>query len=271
MADPGSRTAAPAARWLVSGRASKSAWVYRWRGRAKSSIGVRRLDDLPGVHDRDAVGAPGDDAEVVGHQHDRHLEVAAQPVDAARGSAPGSSRRAPWSARRRSAAAGRRRARSRSSPAGACRRRTGAGSRPACCRAWAMPTRSRTSRARLRASLRRHVPVQQHGLGDLVAHGHGRVERGERVLEDHADAAAADRLHLLRRRRLSRSTPSSRTLPSTTWPPVGSSRRTESAVIVLPHPDSPTRPRHSPAAESGRRRRRRARSTASARCRCAAR
>src|SRR4051812_23119905 len=43
------------------------------------------------------------------------------------------------------------------------------------------------------------------------------------------------------------STPSNRTLPPTPPPPVGSSRITESAVIVLPHPDSPTSPSVSPA------------------------
>ncbi len=42
------------------------------------------------------------------------------------------------------------------------------------------------------------------------------------------------------------STPSTVMLPPTTEPPPGSSRMTDSAVIVLPLPDSPTMPRHSP-------------------------
>ena len=35
------------------------------------------------------------------------------------------------------------------------------------------------------------------GLGDLPAHGHGGVEAGHGVLEDHADVVAAQSLHLL--------------------------------------------------------------------------
>ncbi len=42
------------------------------------------------------------------------------------------------------------------------------------------------------------VPVQQHRLGDLVADGVGGVQRGQRVLEDHADIVAADPAHLFR-------------------------------------------------------------------------
>ena len=44
------------------------------------------------------------------------------------------------------------------------------------------------------------------------------------------------------------------TAPPVITPPGGSSRRTDSAVMVLPQPDSPTRPRHSPAATAGSRR-----------------
>src|SRR5581483_2342582 len=44
-----------------------------------------------------------------------------------------------------------------------------------------------------------------------------------------------------------RSLPSNMTCPSVILPPVGSSRTTDRAVIVLPEPDSPTRPTVSPA------------------------
>src|SRR5262245_13761298 len=38
--------------------------------------------------------------------------------------------------------------------------------------------------------------MQQDGLLDLVADGEDRVERGHRLLEDHADLVAADLAHL---------------------------------------------------------------------------
>ena len=76
-------------------------------GRREDRLRVGVLDDPPGVHHGDVVGHLGDDAEVVGDHHDRRVELAAQALDAARGSAPGPSRRAPSSARRRSAASGR--------------------------------------------------------------------------------------------------------------------------------------------------------------------
>ena len=90
------------------------------------------LDDPPGVHDRHPVGDVRHHAEVVGHEDHGRAGLVAQVASSARGSAPGSSRRARWSARRRSACSGRTTAPSRSSRAGACRRRTRAGrSRPA--------------------------------------------------------------------------------------------------------------------------------------------
>ena len=42
--------------------------------------------------------------------------------------------------------------------------------------------------------------------------------------------------------------PSTMMRPPVTSPPPGSSRMIDSAVIVLPEPDSPTMPRHSPGA-----------------------
>ena len=41
-----------------------------------------------------------------------------------------------------------------------------------------------------------HPLVQAHRLGDLVAHGEDRIERGHRLLEDHGDLVAADLAHL---------------------------------------------------------------------------
>ena len=61
----------------------------------------RFFDDAAGVHDGDAVRHFGDDAEVVGDEEQREAEPSAEGPAAGRGSAPGSSRRAPSSARRR--------------------------------------------------------------------------------------------------------------------------------------------------------------------------
>ena len=88
---------------------------------------VGLLDDLAGVHHRDPVAHLGDDAEVVGDQHDRRARSRRAGCASGRGSAPGSSRRARSSARRRSAARARRRGPSRSSPAGPCRPTSRAG------------------------------------------------------------------------------------------------------------------------------------------------
>ena len=48
------------------------------------------LDDLAGVHHRDAIAEPGDDAEVVGDQQHGEAEPLLQVGDADRGSGPGS-------------------------------------------------------------------------------------------------------------------------------------------------------------------------------------
>ena len=80
------------------------------------------LHDLAGVHDDDVLDHLGDDAEVVGDQQQRRVGPLLDGLRGARGSGPGSSRRAPSSARRRSAASARTTAPSRSSRAGACRR-----------------------------------------------------------------------------------------------------------------------------------------------------
>ncbi len=130
---------------------------------------------------------PGDHAQVVGDQDDRHAEALRAGRRSAPGSASGWSRRARWSARRRSAASARRPAPSRSSRAGACRRTAGAGSSPTRSAGRGMPTRPSTSTARVERAALRRAPVQPHRLGDLVADRHRRVQRGHRVLEDHAD------------------------------------------------------------------------------------
>ena len=103
--------------------------MYGWRGEPNSCSAEPGLHEHPGVHDVDALAHPGDDAEVVRDQDQRGVLLARRARAAGRGSAPGSSRRAPSSARRRSAASACTRAPSRSSRAGASRPRTDADSR----------------------------------------------------------------------------------------------------------------------------------------------
>ena len=137
-----------------------------------------------------------------------------QAVDAARGSASGSSRPARWSARRRSAAWARRPAPSRSSRAGACRRTAGAGSRPQPLRGLGMPTRPSTSTARLvrPAAYARGAAARVSAI--CLPDGHRRVQRRHRVLEDHPDLVAADLAHARVVAAPARSGP-----PSRIWPP----------------------------------------------------
>ena len=83
------------------------------------------------LHHADAVGVAADDAQIMRDQQQRQPAAGLQPRQQPPGSAPGSSRPAPSSVRRRSAAPGRWRAPWRSSRAGAVRRRAGAETRPA--------------------------------------------------------------------------------------------------------------------------------------------
>ena len=76
----------------------------RARRRASSTSAVSTIRPAYITSTRSAT--LGDDAEVVRDQDDRRAELALQVLHQRRGSAPGSSRRARWSARRRSAASG---------------------------------------------------------------------------------------------------------------------------------------------------------------------
>ena len=159
-------------------------------------VGRALLDHLAGVHHGHLVGPAGDHAEVVGDQDDGHAEVASQRVDEVEdlrldgdveggrglvgdeqlglaGQGDGDHHPLPHAARELvrvvvDPGCGARDPRELEDLDGA-----GASRPPG------------------------HRAVQQHRLGDLVADGHGRVQGGQRVLEDHADALAADLLHRL--------------------------------------------------------------------------
>jgi hypothetical protein len=96
----------------------------------------------------------------------------------------------------------------------------------------------------------RHAPrraqalVQAQRLGDLPAHRVQRVQRRHRLLEDHADARAAQR-HSASSSSVVSSCRRSGSSPPT-CAPSGSRPISASAVIDLPQPDSPIRPTVSP-------------------------
>jgi hypothetical protein len=88
--------------------------------------------------------------------------------------------------------------------------------------------------------------VGRDRLGDLVADGQHRVQRGHRVLEDHGDLLAPDLAHRLLVE-VEQVAPSSRISPAAIRPGGwGISPRTLITVTDLPEPDSPTTPRVSP-------------------------
>ena len=145
----------------------------------------------------------------------RRAGLASAGRAAGRRSAPARSRRARWSARPRSAPSAGRRVPWRSSRAGACRPTSGADSRRrAAAAASGMP--HGLQHARSRAPRPRGLPMpwcRRSDLGDLLADRVDRVERGHRLLEDHRDLVAADRRASGARRRVVRSSPSSRIAP----------------------------------------------------------
>ena len=91
--------------------------------RGENRLHIARLNQPAAAHDDDAVGHLGDDAHVVGDEQHAPCRTRAAGRGSGPGSAPARSRRAPSSARRRSALSGARPAPWRSSRAAACRRR----------------------------------------------------------------------------------------------------------------------------------------------------
>jgi hypothetical protein len=114
------------------------------------------------------------------------------------------------------------------------------------------PTWSQQRRRRGRGASAAARAVDAQRLGDDVADGHARVERGERVLEDDLDVAA--RRAARQRGGVRCGRPSKRTSPA-----VGAmqAQRRRCRRCDLPQPDSPTRPSVSPCGDGEARRRRR--------------
>ena len=249
----------------ISGsRCRRAAGTMRYRGQQPARIRMRRmveqlqhrrlLHGAAGIHHDHALAGLRHHAEVVGDQQDRRadplLQLQHQPQDL----------RLDRNVERRGRLVGDQQLRasrpapSRSSRAGACRRRTGADSRgpaarhpeyaPAAASRAPAPAPPRVQQSRwMRTASAICAPIGVH-----------RVQAGHRLLEDHGDAVAADVAHLRFGQR-QQFLPSKRTEPETTRPLRGSSRITDSAVTLLPQPDSPTRPSVSPGAMVEARRR----------------
>ena len=177
------------------------------------------LDDLPGVHHEHAVGAAGDDPHVVGDEDDRHPQLLAQAVDEVEdlrldgdvesgGGLVGDEELR---------LAGERHG-DHDPLAQAARELVGVG----------VESLAGTGHVDEREDLEgafpglgfRGPPVQADALGDLATDRHGGVERGQGVLEDHADVVAPDLAHLLLRQgRQSR--PRRLIDPAVMWPTLG--------------------------------------------------
>ena len=89
----------------------------------------------------------------------------------------------------------------------------------------------------------RDVAMGLHRLGELHADLVERVQRGQRVLEDHRDLVAADLAQLVVAQATTRSRPSNRIRPSIDVFFARVSPSVVSDETVLPEPDSPTMPR----------------------------
>ena len=141
----------------------------RMRGRIENARHRTGFHHASGVHHRKLVAHLGDDAEIMGDEDQRQAMLALQIRAADSGTAPGSSGRGWWSARRRSAGAARTTCRSRRRCAGACRRTFRAGIDVTRVSGEAMRTAFNRSTARRHAVARGRAFMHADRLGDLVA------------------------------------------------------------------------------------------------------
>ena len=109
-----------------------------------------------------------------------------------------------------------------------------------------MPTRIKTPARFLPGRSFAQAPVQPQGLADLVPDGQNRIEGGHGLLKNHGDPITPDRPHL-RPFELHQISAGKQKLPGLLTHVFGQQPQNDSAVTVLPQPDSPTSPRVSPA------------------------
>ena len=223
-----------------------SSRVYGCCGSREHLAGVADLDDPAGVHHRDPVARLGDDAEVVGDQQQRGVEVAAQvvqdPDDLRLDQHVERGRRLVGDDERRA----QHQRRARSSAAAACRRRTRAGRRgsgSAGCPSAAAPRASGAATSSLEIDSARAACSVSSKCSEIRISGFSRVSGSWKIMPEvdaaHARAApwrssvqhvVALEQHLAVARRRRRAAGPSSPRPS----------------VDLPQPDSPTRPRISP-------------------------
>jgi hypothetical protein len=158
--------------------------------------GVGGLSDLPGVHHRDPVGASGDHPQIVGDQDHRHAQALPQVVDQLQdllldGHVQGGGRLV-GDEQLRLAGQRHRDHHPLAHPTGELVRVLAdalLGLRH--------PHQVEHFRGPLQGLVVAGAPVQLDRLGDLLAHRHRGIQRGQRILEDHADLVAADVAHVL--------------------------------------------------------------------------
>ncbi len=218
----------------------------RVAGTGEDSIRRRLLDDAAAVHNGNPLGPAADHAQVVGDQDDGHAQLSAQVVKQIEDLAlDGDVQRRRRLVRDQHPGLAGQRGRDHRSlphPAGQLMRVLGGD---------ALRIRHPDQPEHLHGTGRCRGPasalMHRDRLADLPADSHGRIQAAGRVLEYHPHVVAPHRLHVpLRQCGQLRSGQPDRA--AAIVPPGGSSRITERAVMVLPQPDSPTSPRHSPAA-----------------------
>ena len=162
------------------------------RGLAKQRLARGRLDDPAGIHHRDAVAEFGNDPEIVSDEEDGHAEFAPQAVEQVEdlrldGHVEGG-RRLVGNEKLRVAG---KRDRDHHALALSARHLVRVAVERLCGRGDADEIEELDRPRPCRGAA--HRAVQEDGLGDLVADREDWVERGHRLLEDHADAVAPDR------------------------------------------------------------------------------
>ena len=254
---PGIAASAPAVDRRAAASSAAAPGVYGCSGRSKMRDGRRPLDDPAGVHDRDLVGLLGHHAEIVGDEQDGHAEAPRSAASRSRisawivtssavvGSSAISSRGShemPW----------------RSSRAGACRRRAGADSRHAPAAGSGMPTSleqlDRPLPAR-RAGRARGAGARASAIWlPTVSTGLSAVIGSWKII---ARPVAAHAAHLALGQRQQVAALEQHRVRPRCGPPAAPGASAQSAVMLLPQPDSPTSPSTRPGCRARTTRRRR--------------
>src|SRR6266568_3180568 len=195
-------------RHLTGDRAEAAGVAIDARDRAQQELGIgmRRsgeklidrgdLDDLAGIHDSDAIGDRGDDAEIVSDEDHRHaiggFELGEEREDLCLDGDVEGGRRLVGEQQLRPAGEGHGDHHALAHAAGELVRVVG----KALSGRWNLDLVEQLERRGIGLAAP-HVAMIMQRLGDLEADGEHRVERGHWLLEDHRDAVAANLAHRL--------------------------------------------------------------------------